>query len=88
MLTMVPPLAVDWTDLQTDRPYTGKVTRLETFGAFVNIGAERDQLVDECSCGGRHPLPLCSRAGGPSSAASHMAVRPRSFAHDPSLRAH
>jgi len=53
-----------------------------------NIGAERDQLVDECSCGGRHPLPLCSRAGGPSSAASHMAVRPRSFAHDPSLRAH
>ena len=22
MLTMVPPLAVDWTDLQTDRPYT------------------------------------------------------------------
>ncbi|MBK7216314.1 MAG: S1 RNA-binding domain-containing protein [Candidatus Promineofilum sp.] len=45
MLTMVPPLAVDWTDLQTDRPYTGKVTRLETFGAFVNIGAEREGLV-------------------------------------------
>ena len=45
MLTMVPPLAVDWTDLQTDRPYTGKVMRLETFGAFVNIGAEREGLV-------------------------------------------
>ena len=45
MLTMVPPLAVDWTDLQTDRPYTGKVTRLENFGAFVNIGAEREGLV-------------------------------------------
>ncbi len=45
MLTMVPPLAVDWTELQTDRPYTGKVTRLENFGAFVNIGAEREGLV-------------------------------------------
>ena len=45
MLTMVPPLAVDWTELQTDRPYAGKVTRLENFGAFVNIGAEREGLV-------------------------------------------
>ncbi len=45
MLTMVPPLAVDWTELQTDRPYTGTVTRLENFGAFVNIGAEREGLV-------------------------------------------
>jgi len=45
MLTMVPPLAVDWTELQTDRPYSGKVTRLENFGAFVNIGAEREGLV-------------------------------------------
>ncbi len=45
MLTMVPPLAVDWAELQTDRPYSGTVTRLETFGAFVNIGAEREGLV-------------------------------------------
>lgn len=45
MLTMVPPLAVDWSDLQTDRAYTGTVTRLENFGAFVNIGAEREGLV-------------------------------------------
>ena len=45
MLTMVPPLAVDWAELQTDRAYTGKVTRLENFGAFVNIGAEREGLV-------------------------------------------
>ncbi len=45
MLTMVPPLAVDWTELQTDQPYTGTVTRLENFGAFVNIGAEREGLV-------------------------------------------
>lgn len=45
MLTMVPPLAVDWTELQTDQVYEGKVTRLETFGAFVSIGAEREGLV-------------------------------------------
>jgi len=45
MLTMVPPLAVDWGELDTDKVYTGKVTRLENFGAFVNIGAEREGLV-------------------------------------------
>ena len=45
MLTMVPPLAVDWTELQTDRPFAGKVTRLENLGACVNIGAEREGLV-------------------------------------------
>ncbi len=45
MLTMVPPLAVDWTELKTDQVYDGKVTRLETFGAFVSIGAEREGLV-------------------------------------------
>jgi small subunit ribosomal protein S1 len=45
MLTMVPPLAVDWSDLKTDQVYSGTVTRLENFGAFVNIGAEREGLV-------------------------------------------
>ena len=45
MLTMVPPLAVDWTELKTDQVYEGKVTRLETFGAFVSLGAEREGLV-------------------------------------------
>ncbi len=45
LLTMVPPLAVDWTELKTDQVYEGKVTRLETFGAFVSIGAEREGLV-------------------------------------------
>lgn len=45
MLTMVAPLAVDWTELKTDQVYEGKVTRLETFGAFVSIGAEREGLV-------------------------------------------
>jgi ribosomal protein S1 len=45
MLTMVPPLAVDWNELKTDQVYDGKVTRLENFGAFVSIGAEREGLV-------------------------------------------
>lgn len=45
MVTMIEPLAVDWRDLENGQIYTGTVTRLETFGAFVNIGAEREGLV-------------------------------------------
>lgn len=45
MVTMVEPLEVDWNDLKTGQEYTGTVTRLENYGAFVNIGAEREGLV-------------------------------------------
>jgi predicted RNA-binding protein with RPS1 domain len=45
MVTMIQPLAVDWSDLQKGSEYTGSVTRLETYGAFVDIGAEREGLV-------------------------------------------
>lgn len=45
MVTMVEPLAVDWSDLKDGQVYTGQVTRLENFGAFVDIGAEREGLV-------------------------------------------
>lgn len=45
MLTMVEPQAVDWPDLAEGKVFTGTVTRLENFGAFVNIGAEKDGLV-------------------------------------------
>ncbi len=45
MVTMIQPLAVDWSDLQKGNEYTGAVTRLETYGAFVEIGAEREGLV-------------------------------------------
>jgi len=44
-VTMNPPLAVDWSDLKEGQVYTGTVTRLEKFGAFVSIGAEKDGLV-------------------------------------------
>jgi len=45
MVTMVEPVAVDWRDLKQGQVYTGEVTRLESFGAFVDIGAEREGLV-------------------------------------------
>ncbi len=45
MVTMIEPMAVDWSDLKTGNEYTGTVTRLENFGAFVDIGAEREGLV-------------------------------------------
>ncbi len=44
-LTMVEPLAVDWNELKRGQVFTGKVTKTEKFGAFVDIGAERPGLV-------------------------------------------
>jgi ribosomal protein S1 len=44
-VTMREPLAVDWGDLKAGQQYTGTVTRLEKFGAFVDIGAEKEGLV-------------------------------------------
>jgi predicted RNA-binding protein with RPS1 domain len=44
-LTMQKPLDLDWKDLKADMVVKGKVVRLEKFGAFVEIGAERPGLV-------------------------------------------
>lgn len=44
-LTMVKPPDVPWEDIRNGRTYTGKVTRIENFGAFVDIGAERPGMV-------------------------------------------
>ena len=44
-VTMQEPLAVEWSDLQVGQVYDGTVTRLEKFGAFVDIGAEKEGLV-------------------------------------------
>lgn len=44
-VTMMEPLAVEWGDLKIGQVYDGKVTRLERFGAFVDIGAEKEGLV-------------------------------------------
>lgn len=44
-ITMQEPLAVEWSDLKVGNVYDGTVTRLEKFGAFVDIGAEKEGLV-------------------------------------------
>lgn len=44
-LTMIKPLDLEWREINKDMVFKGKVTRLEKFGAFVDIGAERPGLV-------------------------------------------
>jgi ribosomal protein S1 len=44
-LTMIKPLDLEWRDLKKGMTVHGKVVRLEKFGAFVEIGAERPGLV-------------------------------------------
>lgn len=44
-LTMVEPPALDWSDLEPGKIYQGRVTRIERYGAFVDIGAERPGLL-------------------------------------------
>ncbi len=44
-LTMTKPLDLEWRDLKKGMNVKGKVTRLEKFGAFVEIGAERPGLI-------------------------------------------
>jgi len=60
-LTMIEPPRVDWHELAEGRIYTGTVTRMEPYGVFVDIGAERPGLlhVREMSAGYvRHPSEL------------------------------
>jgi predicted RNA-binding protein with RPS1 domain len=44
-LTMIQPLALEWREIKVGDTVKGKVVRLEKFGAFVEIGAERPGLV-------------------------------------------
>ena len=44
-LTMIEPVGMDWRELKPELVLKGKVIRLETYGAFVEIGAERPGLV-------------------------------------------
>lgn len=44
-LTMIQPLALEWREIKVGETVKGKVVRLEKFGAFVEIGAERPGLV-------------------------------------------
>ena len=44
-LTMVRPLDLEWREIKVGEAVKGKIIRLEKFGAFVEIGAERPGLV-------------------------------------------
>jgi len=62
-LTMIKPLDVNWNDLKKGQVYNGKITRLEQYGAFVDIGAERSGLVHISEMGEQfiqHPHDLFS----------------------------
>jgi predicted RNA-binding protein with RPS1 domain len=42
---MIKPLDLEWGEIEKDMVVKGKVSRLEKFGVFVDIGAERPGLV-------------------------------------------
>lgn len=44
-LTMIEPQALEWDEIKAGQVYTGKVVKLEKFGAFVEIGAERPGMI-------------------------------------------
>lgn len=44
-LTMIKPLDLEWREIKKGINVKGTVVRLETFGAFVEIGAERPGLI-------------------------------------------
>lgn len=44
-LTMIEPLGLEWREMKPDMVVKGQVARLESYGAFVEIGAERPGLV-------------------------------------------
>jgi predicted RNA-binding protein with RPS1 domain len=44
-LSMRKPLDMEWKDIEVGSKVKGKVVRIESFGAFVDIGAERPGLV-------------------------------------------
>jgi small subunit ribosomal protein S1 len=44
-LTMIEPLAFEWKEIVPDMVVKGKVVRIETYGAFVDFGAERPGLI-------------------------------------------
>jgi len=44
-LTMIEPLDMEWNEIKPETVVKGKVIRLETYGAFVDFGAERPGLV-------------------------------------------
>ncbi len=44
-LTMIEPMGMEWGEIQPEMVVKGKVVRLETYGVFVDFGAERPGMV-------------------------------------------
>jgi small subunit ribosomal protein S1 len=44
-VTMIKPAALAWNEIKEGQVLTGKVVRIEKFGVFVDVGAERPGLV-------------------------------------------
>ncbi|MGB2895820.1 MAG: S1 RNA-binding domain-containing protein [Anaerolineales bacterium] len=44
-LTLLKPVSLKWKDIQPGNKFSGEVIKLEKFGAFIDIGAERPGLV-------------------------------------------
>ena len=44
-LTMLEPLGIDWREIKPDMELTGVVTRIEKYGVFIDVQAERPGLV-------------------------------------------
>src|SRR3970040_1274448 len=42
---MIQPLALEWKEIEPDMVVKGKIVRLEAYGAFVDIGAERPGMI-------------------------------------------
>ena len=51
-LTMVEPPDVEWHDVEVGQVFEGRVVRMERYGAFVDIGAERPGLLHVREMGG------------------------------------
>jgi small subunit ribosomal protein S1 len=43
-LTMIEPLPLEWREIKKGMELSGKVVRIEKFGAFIDVGAERPGL--------------------------------------------
>jgi small subunit ribosomal protein S1 len=44
-LTMIQPLALEWKEIEPDMTVKGRIVRIEPYGAFVDIGAERPGMI-------------------------------------------